>query len=63
MIRFLPYVIRSAWRNKVRTMLTVCGVGVAVTLITGLGAILDSRNRAVAATSETVLLVSEWGEW
>jgi uncharacterized membrane protein YqiK len=59
MIRFLPYVLRSAWRNRIRTILTVLGVGVAVFIITGLGAILDSRVKAVEESSETILVVSE----
>ena len=59
MIRFLPYVARSAWRNRVRTVLTVLGVGVAVFLIVGLGAFLVSRARAQAAASESILVVSQ----
>jgi ABC-type antimicrobial peptide transport system permease subunit len=58
-IKFLPYVLRSAWRNRLRTLLTVLGVAVAVFLITGLAAILDSRTRTVEAASQTVLLVNE----
>lgn len=59
MIKFFPYVLRSAWRNRLRTLLTVLGVAVAVFLITGLAAILDSRTRTVEAASQTVLLVNE----
>jgi len=58
-IKFFPYVLRSAWRNRLRTLLTVLGVAVAVFLITGLAAILDSRTRTVEAASQTVLLVNE----
>lgn len=59
MLRFLPYVLRSAARNRVRTVLTVLGVGVASFLVTGLAAILVSNSRALAAASDTVLVVSE----
>ena len=59
MIRFVPYVLRSAWRNRIRSVLTVLGVAVAVFLITWLAAILDSRTRTVDAASKTVLLVNE----
>jgi hypothetical protein len=59
MIKFLPYVARSAWRNKVRTVLTVLGVGVAVFLVSGLGAFLVSRARAQEAASESILVVSQ----
>ena len=59
MIKFLPYVLRNAWRNRLRTLLTVLGVAVAVFLITWLAAILDSRTRTVEAASQSVLLVNE----
>ena len=63
MIRFLPYVLRSALRNRVRTALTVFGVGTAVFLVTGLAAILASHQRAVEAASQTILTVSEKDQW
>ena len=59
MIRLLPYIFRSAFRNRIRTALTVLGVGTAVFLMTGLAAILTSHSRALAAVSDTTLLVSE----
>jgi hypothetical protein len=59
MIRFLPYLLRSAWRNRVRSILTVLGVAVAVFLVTGLASLLESRAAAVEASSETILVVSE----
>jgi hypothetical protein len=59
MIRYLPYVARSAWRNRVRTVLTVLGVGVAIFMIAGLGAFLASRARAQEAASESILVVSQ----
>jgi cell division protein FtsX len=58
-IKFFPYVVRSAWRNRLRTLLTVLGVAVAVFLVTGLAAILDSRTRTIEAASESGLLVNE----
>lgn len=63
MIRFLPYVLRSALRNRVRTALTVFGIGTAVFLVTGLAAILTSHRQAVAAASQTILTVSEKDQW
>jgi cell division protein FtsX len=59
----LLYLFRSAWRNRLRTLLTVMGVGVAVFLVTGLAAILQSRQAAVEQASQTLLVVSEKGEW
>ena len=44
MIRFLPYLLRSAWRNRVRSALTVLGVAVAVFLVTGLAKIFEFTN-------------------
>ena len=55
MIRFLPYILRSAARNRVRSALTVVGVAIALFLMTGLGAILESRNSAVQGVSTSVL--------
>ncbi|MCU0725815.1 MAG: hypothetical protein MUE73_08515 [Planctomycetes bacterium] len=63
MIRFVPYILRSAWRNRVRSTLTVLGVATAVFIVTGLAAILESRRSAVAATPETLLAVSEKDKW
>ena len=63
MIKFVPYVLRSAWRNRVRSVLTVLGVATAVFIVTGLAAVLESRRSAVAATPETLLAVSEKDKW
>jgi hypothetical protein len=59
MIRFVPYVVRSARRSPVRTALTVLGVGIAVFMATILGALLDSRQRALEGAAATILVVSE----
>ena len=59
MIRFVPYIIRSSKRNAVRSTLTVLGVAVAVFMMTGLGALLESRADALDASSESILVVSE----
>lgn len=61
MIRFVPYIVRSALRNRVRTALTILGVGAAVFLMTGLSAILASHETALASGSETLLVVQEDG--
>ena len=59
MIRFVPYIVRSARRSPVRTALTVLGVGIAVFMATILGALLDSRKRALEGAAATILVVSE----
>lgn len=59
MFKFWRYVIRNVWRNPVRTMLTVFGVGVAVFIVTYLTTIFDSRNQMVAGAASTILVVNE----
>ena len=59
----LLYLFRSAWRNRLRTLLTMTGVGLAVFLVTGLAAILESRQTAVKMASQTMLIVSEKDQW
>ncbi len=59
MFKFVPYLTRSIFRNRGRSILTVLGVGVAVFIVAGLGAILDSRTRALESASETTVIVSE----
>jgi hypothetical protein len=59
MLRYVPYIFRSAWRNPVRSTLTVLGVAVAVFIVTGLAAIRESRSRAVEAASETTLVTTQ----
>ncbi len=59
MIRFVPYVLRSSWRNRVRSALTVLGVAVAVFLMTGLGALLESKAAAIEGSSSSTLVVSQ----
>ena len=59
MIKYLPYVVRSAWRNRLRSTLTVLGVAVAVFIVTFLAAVRESRTRAVEAASETTLVTTQ----
>jgi hypothetical protein len=59
MIKLVPYILKSTVRNRGRSLLTVLGVGVAVLIVVGLASILESRTRAIEASSETVIVVSE----
>jgi cell division protein FtsX len=59
MIKLWRYVTRNVWRNPVRTMLTVLGVGVAVFIVTYLFTIFDSRSQVVANAASTILVVQE----
>jgi cell division protein FtsX len=59
MFKFWRYVTRNVWRNPIRTVLTVFGVGVAVFVVTYLFAIFDSRSQLVAGAASTMLVVQE----
>ena len=59
MLKFIPYIVRSAWRNRVRSTLTVLGVAVAVFIVTFLAAVRESRSKAVEAASETTLVTTQ----
>ncbi len=59
MIKFIPYIVRSAWRNRARSILTVLGVAAAVFIVTFLAAVRESRTRAVEAASETTLVTTQ----
>ena len=59
MIKFMPYIMRSAWRNRLRSALTVLGVAVAVFIVTFLAAVRESRTKAVEAASETTLVTTQ----
>jgi hypothetical protein len=63
MIRFVPYLLRSAWRNPVRSVLTVLGVAVAVFIIAGLSALVESRHRARKAASQSLLVSAQQDQW
>ena len=59
MIKYVPYVVRSAWRNRVRSTLTVLGVAVAVFIVTFLAAVRESRSKVVRAASQTTLITTQ----
>ena len=64
MFRFLPYVLRSALRNKVRTTLTLLGVLVAVGVFSLLASLEGSMNRTVdRAAQNTLLVVGQKDQW
>ena len=64
MIRFLPYVMRSIVRNKVRTALTVFGLMVAVGVFCFLVSIESSMERTIDRAAESSLLVvSQKDQW
>jgi len=64
MLDFLPYLVRSALRNKVRTALTLLGVMVAVGVFSLLASLESSMNRTIDRTAQSSLLVvQEKDQW
>lgn len=64
MLKFVPYILRNVKRNKVRTVLTVFGVMVAIAIFCFLASIESSVNAAIDQAAEnTVLVVNEKDQW
>ncbi len=59
MFKFLHYIFKTMAQNRVRTLLTVFGVGLAAFIAIYLLAVFDSRNQVVANSAETLLVVNE----
>ena len=64
MLKFWPYIFRSALRNKVRTVLTLLGMMVAVGLFCFLASIESSMHHAIDRVAQNSLLVlNEKDQW
>jgi len=48
MIRFIPYVFKTLWRHRTRTILTVSGAAVALFVFSFVGAVQEGLNRLAA---------------
>ena len=48
MIRFAPYVLKTLWRHRTRTLLTVSGAAVAMFVFSFVGAVQEGLNRLAA---------------
>lgn len=48
MIRFMPYVFKTLWRHRTRTVLTVSGAAVALFVFSFVGAVQEGLNRLAA---------------
>jgi putative ABC transport system permease protein len=58
MFRFAPYVLKTLWRHRTRTFLTVSGTGVALFVFAFVGAIQEGMARlATDAQSDRTLVV------
>jgi putative ABC transport system permease protein len=56
-LRFLPYVLKQAARHRVRTLLTVSGIAIAMFLFTGVQAMQRGVAIATTATAKDTTLV------
>lgn len=45
MLRFIPYVLKTLWRHRTRTLLTVSGTAVAMFVFTFVGAVQEGLDR------------------
>jgi cell division protein FtsX len=64
LVRFWPYIIRNVLRNKVRTLLTLLGVTVAVGIFCLLASIESSMNRTIDdVAQQSLLVVNEKDQW
>lgn len=59
MFKFWRYILKSMGQNRVRTMLTVLGVGLAAFIVIYLLAVFDSRDRMIEQSEDTQLVVAE----
>ena len=64
MIKFVPYILRSVFRNKVRTILTLMGLMVAVGIYCFLASIESSMNDTIdRAAQNSLLILNEKDQW
>ena len=64
MLRFLPYVLRNILRNRVRTVLTLFGLLIAVGIYSLLASVESSMDNTIdAAAQSSLLVVNEKDKW
>jgi len=57
MLKFVPYILKSVQRNKTRTVLTLAGVMVAVSIFVFLGSFESSVAATLDSAAQSTLLV------
>ena len=63
-MRFLPYILRSVLRNKVRSVLTLLGLMVAVGIYCLLASVESSMDKSIdEAAQSTLLIVNQKDRW
>ena len=64
MFRFWPYILRSTRRSKVRTVLTLLGIMVAIGIFSLLASIESSMNVTIdSVAQQTLLILNEKDQW
>jgi putative ABC transport system permease protein len=56
-LRFVPYVLKQVWRHRVRTLLTVAGIAIAMFLFTSVQAMQRGVTQVTRATAGDTTLV------
>ena len=44
MLRFIPYILKTLWRHRTRTLLTISGTAVAMFVFTFVGAVQEGLD-------------------
>ncbi|MCI0459227.1 MAG: hypothetical protein L0Z62_19925 [Gemmataceae bacterium] len=64
MLKFTPYVLKSLWRNRTRTALTVSGAAVALFVFCFVGAVQEGlANLTQGAQAKRTLIVFQASRW
>ena len=64
MFKFLPYILKTLWRHRSRTILTVSGSAVALFVFCFVGAVQEGlANLTQGAQAERTLIVFQGSRW
>src|SRR5688572_9596300 len=58
MIRFLPYILKTLWRHRTRTLLTVSGTAVALLVFSFVTAVQEGLTRLLSDRQHDQTLIS-----
>ncbi|RIK74689.1 MAG: ABC transporter substrate-binding protein [Planctomycetota bacterium] len=58
MLKFMPYVLKTLWRHRARTLLTASGAAVALFVFSFVGSIQEGMNALEARQANKLVLVS-----
>lgn len=57
LIRFIPYVVKTIWRHRTRTLLTISGTAVAMFVFAFVGAVQQGLNRMISDQQQNQTLI------